>query len=85
MKGKKAIVTGGGSGYGKGIAASLVAAGAEVWITGRNRITEWGQTTFVGEISRCFALFLLNLFLRVLLAHAADPSVRRLRVRLHVG
>ena len=37
MKGKKAIVTGGGSGYGKGIAAALVAAGAEVWITGRNR------------------------------------------------
>lgn len=43
MKGKKAIVTGGGSGYGKGVAASLVAAGAEVWITGRNRITEWGH------------------------------------------
>ena len=37
MKGKKAIVTGGGSGYGKGIAAAFVAAGAEVWITGRNR------------------------------------------------
>ena len=37
MKGKRAIVTGGGSGYGKGIAAAFVAAGAEVWITGRNR------------------------------------------------
>ena len=37
LNGKKAIVTGGGSGYGKGIAAALVRAGAEVWITGRNR------------------------------------------------
>lgn len=36
LKGKKAIVTGGGSGYGKGIAAALVRAGADVWITGRN-------------------------------------------------
>jgi len=33
---KTAIVTGGGSGYGKGIAAALVRAGAKVWITGRD-------------------------------------------------
>ena len=37
LKGTKAVVTGGGSGYGKGIAAALVRAGADVWITGRNR------------------------------------------------
>ena len=37
MKGMKAVVTGGGSGYGKGIAAAMVRARAEVWITGRNR------------------------------------------------
>ena len=36
LKGKKAVVTGGGSGYGAGIAAALVAAGAKVWITGRD-------------------------------------------------
>ena len=36
LKGSKAVVTGGSSGYGKGIAAALVDAGAKVWITGRN-------------------------------------------------
>ncbi|MBO5668593.1 MAG: SDR family NAD(P)-dependent oxidoreductase [Lentisphaeria bacterium] len=36
LKGKKVLVTGGSSGYGKGIAAVLSQAGAEVWITGRN-------------------------------------------------
>ena len=36
LKGKKVIVTGGGSGYGRGIAAELVKAGAKVWITGRD-------------------------------------------------
>ena len=36
LKGKRAVVTGGGSGYGRGIAAALVAAGAKVWITGRD-------------------------------------------------
>ncbi len=33
---KKILVTGGGSGYGKGIASVLKNCGAEVWITGRN-------------------------------------------------
>ena len=37
LRGKKAIVTGGGSGYGKGIAAAIAASGATVWITGRTR------------------------------------------------
>lgn len=37
LKGKRAVVTGGGSGYGRGIAAALVSAGARVWITGRDR------------------------------------------------
>ena len=36
LKGSKAVVTGGSSGYGKGIAAALVDAGAKVWITERN-------------------------------------------------
>lgn len=36
LKNKRILVTGGGSGYGKGIAAVLARAGAEVWITGRN-------------------------------------------------
>lgn len=36
LAGKKAIVTGGSGGYGKGIAAAFKKAGAEVWITGRN-------------------------------------------------
>ena len=57
MKGKRAIVTGGGSGYGKGIAAALVAAGAEVWITGRNRAKleaaarEVGATAIVADVT----------------------------------
>ena len=36
VTGKKVIVTGGSGGYGKGIAEAFKAAGAEVWITGRN-------------------------------------------------
>ena len=35
IDGKKILVTGGGSGYGKGIAGVLAKCGAEVWITGR--------------------------------------------------
>lgn len=37
VKGKIAIVTGGGSGYGLGIACALRSAGAKVFITGRNQ------------------------------------------------
>ena len=35
LRGIKAIITGGGSGFGKGIAAALSAFGVKVWITGR--------------------------------------------------
>jgi len=57
VRNRKAIVTGGGSGYGRGIAAALVAAGAEVWITGRNRekleaaAGEIGARAFVADAS----------------------------------
>ncbi len=37
IQGKRALVTGGGGGYGYGIAKALAKAGAEVWITGRNK------------------------------------------------
>jgi len=36
LSGMTALVTGGSKGYGKGIAAALHGAGAEVWITGRD-------------------------------------------------
>ena len=36
LRGKRAVVTGGGSGYGRGIAAALAKSGAKVWITGRD-------------------------------------------------
>ena len=57
LKGIKAIVTGGGSGFGKGIAEALSAAGAKVWITGRNRAKlgaaaeEIGAQAFVADAS----------------------------------
>lgn len=57
LKGSKAVVTGGGSGYGKGIAAALVDAGAKVWITGRNEArlkaaaSEIGATPIVADVA----------------------------------
>ena len=57
IKGVKAIVTGGSSGYGRGIAAALAASGAEVYITGRNReklfaaAGEIGARAFVADAS----------------------------------
>ena len=57
LKDKIAIVTGGGSGYGKGIAAALVKRGAKVWITGRNRekleaaARETGATAVVADVT----------------------------------
>ena len=37
LKGAKILVTGGSDGYGRGIAGVLAGAGAEVWVTGRNK------------------------------------------------
>ncbi len=57
ITGRKAIVTGGGSGYGKGIAAALSHAGAKVWITGREAAKieaaarEIGATPFAADVS----------------------------------
>ena len=57
LTGIKAIVTGGGSGYGKGIAGALSMAGATVWVTGRNRgklaaaAEEIGAQAFVADAS----------------------------------
>ena len=57
LKGIKAIVTGGSSGFGKGIAEALSTAGAKVWITGRNReklvaaADEIGARAFVADAS----------------------------------
>ena len=57
LKGIKAIVTGGGSGFGKGIAEALSRAGAKVWITGRNSdklaaaAEEIGVRAFVADAS----------------------------------
>ena len=36
VAGKRVLVTGGGSGYGYGIAKVLAKAGAQVWISGRD-------------------------------------------------
>ena len=57
LKGIKAIVTGGSSGFGKGITEVLSTAGANVWITGRNReklvaaADEIGARAFVADAS----------------------------------
>lgn len=57
LKGSKAVVTGGSSGYGKGIAAALVDAGAKVWITGRNEArlkaaaSEIGAAPIVADVA----------------------------------
>ena len=57
ITGIKAIVTGGGSGFGKGIAEALSVAGAKVWITGRSReklfaaAEEIGVQAFVADAS----------------------------------
>lgn len=57
LKNAKAIVTGGGSGYGWGIAAALCTAGANVWITGRDAAKlaaaarETGAAPFVADVA----------------------------------
>ena len=58
LKDKRAVVTGGGSGYGAGIAAALVAAGAKVWITGRDAAkiertaADIGATPIAADVTR---------------------------------
>ena len=58
LEGKRAVVTGGGSGYGRGIAAAFVKAGAKVWITGRDEaklrrtVAEIGATPLVADVTR---------------------------------
>ena len=49
LKGKSGIVTGGGSGIGRGMAAGLVEAGAELMITGRDKAK---LESAAGELSR---------------------------------
>lgn len=58
LAGKKILVTGGSSGYGKGIAKVLHEAEAEVWITGRNAArletaaSELGVRMVCADVSR---------------------------------
>jgi NAD(P)-dependent dehydrogenase (short-subunit alcohol dehydrogenase family) len=58
LKDVKAIVTGGSSGFGMGIAEALAKAGAKVWITGRNRgkllaaAEKIGVRAVVADVSR---------------------------------
>lgn len=57
LKNKIAVVTGGGSGFGSGIAAELVKRGAKVFITGRNEAKlaktaeRIGATPVVGDVT----------------------------------
>jgi len=50
LKGKNVLITGGGSGYGKGLAAELVRRGAKVWISGR---TAGRLEAAAGETGAC--------------------------------
>ena len=58
ISGAKIIVTGGSDGYGKGIAKMLKAAGAQVWITGRNEAklqaaaSELGVDYLVADVTK---------------------------------
>jgi len=58
LKDKNIVVTGGGSGFGKGAAAEFVRAGAKVWITGRDRAklertaAEVGAMPIVADVTR---------------------------------
>jgi len=57
LKDKKVVVTGGGSGFGLGIAAELVKKGARVWITGRDAAkladaaAKTGATAFRADVT----------------------------------
>lgn len=58
MRDRRVVVTGGGTGYGKGIAALLARAGANVWITGRDRqrlelaAREIGTSAICADVTR---------------------------------
>ena len=59
LSGKVALVTGGSSGIGFAIAAALVAAGAKVYIIGRNKCRQLTYPTYANQ-SNCSFFHITN-------------------------